>query len=176
MKTIKIKIYSFEELSEQAQQKAMEHYSDFNVDSEWWEGTYDDAENVGIKIKGFDIDRGNYIKCDADGRETARLIIEQHGADCDTYKLAAEFNKDYDKLVEKYSNGVDLQRVDEDNEYQFDQEADDLEAEFNRAIGEEYLSILKREYEYLTSAEAIKESIIANDYQFTVDGKRNYAL
>jgi hypothetical protein len=31
---------------------------------------------------------------------------------------------------------------------------------------------LEKEYDYMTSEEAIKETIIANDYEFTKDGSR----
>ncbi|RQP07155.1 MAG: antitoxin of toxin-antitoxin stability system, partial [Paracoccus sp. BP8] len=31
---------------------------------------------------------------------------------------------------------------------------------------------LEREYDYLTSDEAVDEAIVANEYSFTVDGKR----
>jgi len=36
---------------------------------------------------------------------------------------------------------------------------------------EEYLSLLRQEYEYLTSKDAIVETIQANDYEFTEEGK-----
>lgn len=48
---------------------------------------------------------------------------------------------------------------------------DDLDAAFARALSEEYLSILRQEYDYQTSEEAIKGTIEANDYDFTEDGK-----
>jgi hypothetical protein len=31
--------------------------------------------------------------------------------------------------------------------------------------------MLRHEYEYLTSEEAIKETLIINEYDFTIDGK-----
>ena len=37
-----------------------------------------------------------------------------------------------------------------------------------------YLGMLRREYEYHTSAEAIRETIIANEYEFTEDGKLDH--
>jgi len=53
-----------------------------------------------------------------------------------------------------------------------DEKLDELGEEFTKAILEEYLSMLKKEYEYLTSDEAVKEMIEANEYEFTEKGKR----
>ena len=45
-----------------------------------------------------------------------------------------------------------------------------LEAEFLKSILEDYSIILQKEYEYLTSREAVEETIEANDYHFTENG------
>lgn len=175
MKTIEITLYKFNELSEVAQQKAIESLYDINVDYSWWEFTYDDAKRIGLEITGFDIDRGSYCKGNLinSGSEVANTIIAEHGAGCDTYKLAKSFLSDYDKLVEKYSDGKDLTKVDYDNEYEFDQDADELEDEFRKDLLEEYLSILSKEYDYLTSKQSIIDTILANDYYFTENGELN---
>jgi len=72
--------------------------------------------------------------------------------------------------VVKYSDGIDLERVTEDNEQAFDDECDDLENEFKNNLLEEYANILQLECEYLQSEEAIKETIEANEYEFDEDG------
>lgn len=151
-------VYRFYELSDDAKRKAIEDLYDINVSSDWWDATYYDAENIGCKIHEFDADRNNDIRltCD-DARKTAGLILENHGEMCDTYKLAEQYRKDFDALTQ--DEGGELLHQDE------------LDAEFTRALGEEYLSILRQEYEYLTSEEAIIETIEANEYEFTEDGK-----
>ena len=173
MKTIETKGYQFSELSDEAKETAINKLWDLNVDYEWWESVYEDAARIGLKITGFDIDRGNYCKGELkdNAPEVARLIMVEHGKDTPTYKLAVSFLADYDKLVEKYSDGENLNVVAEDNEYDFDQDADELEGEFERALLTEYQSILSQEYDYLTSREAIVESIEANQYDFTEDGQ-----
>ena len=157
--------YKFDELSDDAKRNAIENLYDINVSFDWWDSIYDDAETIGCKIKGFDIDRGSYCKlvCD-DAHETARLIVENHCAAFDTYKLAAEYLKDHDKVIDEAER-------DEDGELSDEYTLDELNAEFQRALGEEYLSMLRLEYEYLTSEEAIIETIEANGYEFTEDGK-----
>ena len=169
MRTVQTPVYKFEELSENAKKTAIEKLYDINVDHDWWDSVYDDANTIGCKIKGFDTDRGNHcdLKCD-DAHETARLIVENHGETCDTRKLADEYLKDHDKIIDEAERDEDGELSDE---HAVDKLLDELNAEFQRALGEEYLSILRKEYEYLTSEEAIIETIEANEYEFTEDGK-----
>lgn len=173
MNTVTINIYKFNELSEDAKKNAVNRLSDINVSHEWWDGIYEDAKNIGLSITGFDLDRNRHATgiFERDLTNVADLIIENHGEDCDTYKLAKQFLTDRDELVAKYSDGVDTSVVSEENEYDFDNECDDLEEEFKRAILEEYACMLQNEYEYQTEDEAIIETIESNDYDFTEDGK-----
>ena len=156
--------YKFEELSDKAKRNAIEKLYDINVDFDWWDCIYDDAKTIGCKIKEFDTDRGSYCEmvCD-DAHETANLIIANHGETRDTYKLAAEHLKDHDKIIDEDGEPA--------NEYAVDKLLDELGAEFQRALGKEYLSLLRQEYEYLTSEDVIVETILANEYEFTEEGK-----
>jgi hypothetical protein len=62
---------------------------------------------------------------------------------------------------------------DEDKAYSFTNELHDEElAEALRAFMKWIYRQLEREYDYLTSDEAIAESIIANEYEFTEEGER----
>ena len=162
----RITVYTFDELSDDAKQNAVENLYDLNIDYDWWESTYEDAKQIGCKIEGFDTGRGS--NCDLvckDACRTARLILENHGNECDTFKLAEEYAKDHEKII------YDADK-DEDGEILYDADAlTDLDAEFERALGEEYLSILRQEYDYQTSEEAIIETIKANEYEFTEEGK-----
>ena len=168
MRTIQTNVYKFEELSEQGKQQAINNLSSINIDFDWWQYTYLDAKNVGININNFELDRtidiGMY-----DYQETANKIMKEHGETCDTYKNAKQFIKERDALVSKYSNGGN--KVPEENENVFDCELDELEADYKKTLKEDYLSLLRNEYEYLSSREAIIETIEANDYEFTEDGK-----
>jgi len=60
MKTISINLYSFNELSSEAQNKALSKYVTINVEHDWYDSTYEDAEQVGLKITGFDLDRNKH--------------------------------------------------------------------------------------------------------------------
>lgn len=169
MKTIEITLYKFEELSSEAQENAINKNSDFNVDFEWWDGTYDDANNVGIKITEFDVDRASYCKgYIADTEQTAHDIIKQHGENCETYKTAAQYLKERDTLIENWPKDSDGEYENEDD---LDDQLDELGEDFEQSILEDYRIILSNEYEYLTSAAAIKEALISNDYDFTAEGE-----
>jgi hypothetical protein len=161
-------VYKFEELSEEGKEKALEGLCDINISSDWWDSTYEDAKNIGLKITSFDIDRGAYCK----GRFTesaegvAKNILSEHGKDCESYKTATSYLKELEELREKtrlndseYEEGYD------------DLDTEDIDAEFLQSLLEDYRIILTHEYEYLTSREAIKETIDANEYEFTEEGK-----
>ena len=162
MEIIETKVYDFDELSDDAKEKAIEKLYDINVNYEWFDSIYDDAENVGIKIESFDIYRKNIdIKFLKSAPAVAELIVENHGKQCDTRKTADQFLSDLNELTGQCE---DIEDCPEDK-------IDDLEKEFKRAIAEDYLSMLSREYDYLTSREGIIETIEANEYQFTDDGE-----
>ena len=160
----------FEELSEEVQEKAIERLYDLNVDYEWWACTYDDAKQIGLVIETFDIDRGSYVrgKWTESAEDVAKLIIKNHGKECETYKDAVNF------LAES-KNGEKIYKDHPDYDAECDY-ADSLDyetacEEFLRVLCEDYRMVLQKEYEYLTSREAIEETIAANEYEFTEDGK-----
>jgi hypothetical protein len=158
--TIKIDLYSFDELSDSAKQSAIESLYDLNVDHEWWDCIYADAVNIGCEINGFDLGRGSY--CDLfcmDTEVTAHLILDNHGDMCETYKTAQIFI---------YYCSVAVNSTPDD---ELSDKFDELSKEFIYSLSEDYRLMLQREYDYLTSKEAIIETINCNEYEFTVDGK-----
>ena len=173
MKTIEIQLFKFDELSDKAKEKAIEENYNWNVLYDWYDNVYEDAKNVGIKIDAFDIDRGNscQIEFRYDETDICQKIIMEYGENCETRKIATKFLSDYDELVKKYSNGIKTDIVAEDNEEDFDNEIIELETELHHELSEEYLSILRKEYEYLTSEEAIAETLEANEIEFTINGE-----
>ena len=149
------KVYPFDELSDDAKETAIECLSEINVDYEWWDSIFDDAAQVGIKIEEFDIDRSAFCHgIIEDIEETVNLIVESHGDMCETYKTAKAF---IDAIPR--------------NEDATDDDYNDIDNEFRLSILEDYRIIFQKEYEYLTSEEAIIETIKANEYEFTADGK-----
>jgi hypothetical protein len=172
MRTIETQVFTFDELTDRAKEKALDSCRYLNVDHEWWESIYDDAENVGIKIKHFDTGRGWDIGIEflSSAYESATKITKEHGDMCESHKTAKVFIREWDALVAKYSDGFNTSVVCYENEYEFDQEADELESEFVKSIGHDYLTMLRNEEEYLSSDESVKECIESNGYEFTEEG------
>jgi hypothetical protein len=158
MKTIEVTLYKFDELTEKAKEKAIKNYFDINIDHEWWDSIYYDARNVNLKISEFDI-YARSIKIDFiySAEETANKILSEYGQICSTYKLAESFLHDLSKLDQ------------DSNDYEDDLTY--LEDDFLSDLGEEYLSFLNSDYDYLTSEQSIIETFEANDYHFNENGK-----
>jgi hypothetical protein len=158
--TIEKTVYKFDELSPEAQEKAIYNLADINVDYDWWDATYEDAENIGLKITSFDLDRNRH----AEGMfilpayTVIQKVMEDHGESCETYKTAAEY-KDILSEDKQY-----------DEEGYVTEEYEKAEDEFLKYLLKDYSIMLQKEYEYLTSDESIKETIEANDYEFDENG------
>lgn len=156
-----IKVYSFDELSEEAQDKAVEELSDINLDSEFYaEFVLDDAKQIGLDITDYDLYRmtigGRFLD---DGIDIARKIVKEHGPDAETHKTAQRFIDEYQQLP-----------TDDDGELD-ERDVEEIEAGFLHDILEDYRIILQHEYEYQGSREAIIETIRANDYLFFDTGR-----
>lgn len=143
--TTKHTVYEFKELSEDAKQKALENLADVNVELDWWDFTEDDAKQIGLNITEFDTYRRTINGELTEGLQTVcKAILAEHGDSTATYQLAVKWQNKHG----------------EDNEEQF-----------KKALLEEYLSILEKEFEYLTSEESIIETIEDNEYEFYEDGR-----
>jgi len=163
MKTKIINIYSFNELSEKAKEKVLGKLCGINVNYGWWEFTYEDAENIGLKITSFDIDRNRHAtgKLLISFSEVTDNILKNHGKKCETYKTAEKYRSWWNEAFNKY----------EENETEDGkEELNEIEQDFLKDLLEDYSIILQNEYEYLCSDEAIIETIEANQYEFTEDG------
>jgi myo-inositol catabolism protein IolC len=169
-RTIRTKIYKFDELSNDAKKKAIEQFYDINVMDEWWQYTYEDAEQIGLKINEFDIDRASCCKGEfmLAANEVAQNILNNHGEVCETYKTATAFMEQWQPVFSAYMD----ETSDKYESRESENELQDIEDEFLKCLCEDYLVILRNEYEYQTSESAIIESIEANEYEFTKDGKQ----
>lgn len=165
MKTIEVNLYQFSELSERAKQKVISEFN--NVDHDWWDSTYADAATIGLRITSSDFDHYVNGEFTLSACEVAQNILNNHGETCETYKTAKEFMDAWQPIFNDY--------MDEESENyesgELEDELQDLEDEFLKSLREDYRIILRNEYEYLTSEKAIIETIEANEYYFTEDGK-----
>tara|TARA_R110002012_G_scaffold168314_1_gene331739 strand:- start:167 stop:706 length:540 start_codon:yes stop_codon:yes gene_type:complete len=177
MRLIETKAYLFKELDEQTKEKVIQNNYHIAVDDDWYDFTKHDLKEVGIELESFDIDRGSYAEIHIDYFfETCEKIIETHGGNCETYKIAERYIEEYNSIQEKISALNDYETDDSDEEYQdklmqYDEDLDELDEECKKEFSEEVLSMLRQEYEHMTSEEYIIDMFEANEYEFTAEGK-----
>mgnify|MGYP003673444893 FL=1 len=178
MRTIETKAYQFEELDKQIKEKAIDNYRYIGVeDNFWWEYIKEDLISVGIELRSFDIERGSFAEIHLeDFYDTCEKIIDSHGENCETYKIAERYIKEYNSIKEKMDNLEEYENDNSDEEHlnklmQLDKDLEDLDEEYQKEFSEEVLSMLRKEYEHLTSDEYIIEMFDANEYEFTDQGK-----
>jgi hypothetical protein len=184
MREITVKIYKFEELSEKAQQSTISNLSDINVDYEWWdiEGLLDlsqkEMDEVGIKpgeiesllisykIEAFELGGHQYIQFEnviVNNEEAFRKFLkvpEELWAQCSYY-----FTND----SKNCNTCLDLSTDDPPTEEEDDILNGAIEIMADK-IHEAWVS-LRTDYEYQTSEKAIKDTILANEYEFYENGK-----
>lgn len=145
MRIIEVKLYHFNELSEDAKQKAIADHRDFIAEVMNLDYITEDAETIGLHITEWDLYRqiinGNLTK---ELPEVVKLIKANHGDKTATYLLAEQY---------KNKHGYDAEET------------------FSKELMQLYLTILQKDYEYQLETEAIIESIAINEYEFTEDGK-----
>lgn len=159
MKTVKINLYSFDELSKENQEKVIAHFQDTALEYNWWESVYEDAKEIGLQLGEFDTDSASFVR-NLKGEfiigigEVPERILATHGKDCDTYKTAMKY---------KHSFQLCSDECDED-------ELDETEDNLLRDLLNDYTQILQDEMEFLCSDETLKDAIKANNYFFFKDG------
>jgi hypothetical protein len=171
MKTIQVNLYQFDELENKVRDKVLIDELYINVEDNWWEAVYEDAKNIGLKLTGFDIDRAQYCTGEwmRDALFTAGEVTEQHGENTPTFlatKLFWSAQNDLLATCPKDGNGEpECPEAVED-------QMDTNEANYLKHLLRLYLQMLNKEYDYLVSDTAIRETIEVNQYWFTADGER----
>lgn len=162
MKTIEIKVYRFEELDKQTKEKVIENYRYINVDNTfWYDCIKEEFNSLGLEIKEFDLDRGNYAKIYIDNFEdTSNYIIKEFGDSVLIKQTAKNYINEYEKIQANFKEDEDVER-----------EVELLDDQYEKEYSEDILSYLRSSYDWEISDEAITETIEANEYDFTTDGK-----
>jgi len=191
-----IKTYlKFNGLNEEQKEKVIENNRDINVDYEWWQFIKEDF-HAQLDILGF-YDIESYFSgfwSQGDGASfTGKFNYPENEKEVETIlkKLIDGYNYKDDKLDYAKNilrNGMIEKKKDIDDEYYpceleiysrsnychsntmqlLNNDNDDF-LDNCRWLADEYYKTLENEYYYLISDKAIKESLIANDYEFDID-------
>lgn len=191
MKTLQIKAYTFEELSPEAKAIALDNYRDLNVDHEWYKYTIDDWKerlsedgylDADIHFSGFgsqgdgasftaQMDLVKWISSRPQYTELLPLIEEgditaiiKRTSRQYSHKNTCSAEVEVDYHVDKTEVNVLASALE-----------DELEEDRIRLCEELYRE-LGQEYDYLTSDEAVAETITINEYLFTAEGERSAIL
>ena len=162
MKTIEIKVYEFDELDKQTKEKVIENYRYINVDNTfWYDCIKEEFDELGLEIKEFNLDRGNYAKIYIDNlEETSKSIIEEFGDSVFIKQTAKNYINEYEKIQANFKEDEDIER-----------EVELLDEQYEKEYSEDILSYLRSNYDWETSDEAVINTIEANEYDFTTEGK-----
>ncbi|OPY03513.1 MAG: hypothetical protein A4E60_00178 [Syntrophorhabdus sp. PtaB.Bin047] len=193
MRTKTITIYKFDELPEDAQTRAVENLYDVNVDSDYWhEFAIDDAKQIaalmGIEIKNIYF---SGFSSQGDGacfegsysyqKGSVKAVKEHAPQDEELHRIAQDLadlqRRHFYRLTAKvkhsghyyheYCTSIDV----EDNGDGAPETVYDGIAEFLRDFMHWIYRQLEKEHDYMTSDEAIIETIRANEYEFYENGK-----
>jgi hypothetical protein len=187
MKELKIKTYSFDELSDTAKQKALEISREDNVGYYWtqvvewdWQdklealGYYD----IGILYSGFwsqgdgacftaKINIAKWLKAHK-LENKYRLVFSNTENITATLTHCAHY---YHSTTTNLSIEDNLHLASKKWDTQLN-EIDELILKEREEMGNKIYKDLESEYEYITSDDAVSEMLIENEYQFTIDGER----
>lgn len=156
MKTVETIVYEYDELNDEAKERAREWFAEHVADYDWWDFIYEDARNVGLEITGLDLYRheisGKLVDAPV---SVAEKVVKEHGESTETHALAKSFLKEYAKIPETEEDA-----------------REDAETDFKDALLEEYRTILAKEYDSMFEQEYLEDGIRANEYTFTETGKR----
>lgn len=189
-------VFTFDELSDSAKQKARDWWRATGLDYEWWGGVYEWADTAG-KIIGIDFDyrkslpsiffsgfyhQGSYCYIEADYRYRkggVKDIKKEFPNETELHSIAerlqAEQKKHFYKLGARmdcqYRNGQGVDVFHTEERYRDIGDAEEEIRGILREFSSWIYSKLEQEYEYRNSDSFVDEGISANEYQFTEDGE-----
>ena len=196
MRTIRTKIYKFSELSKEAQEKAIQNLWDININYEWYEPitegfkeSNDFFDITNTFFSGFSSQGdGAMFEYSGINKDFVNTIIDS--LELPNWKKEVLKNCIYVSGTGKQSGHYYHEKscshniyVESDNGAQnyrnIELLIDSVDANIEEAITDKYAELakqlyndLEKEYDYLTTEEAIKETIEVNEYEFTREGKQ----
>jgi len=197
MKTKTVNLYTFDELSDTAKEKARQWWCEGGLDYPWWGFTEEDARHVatlmGLEVEEF-LFRGFWSQGDGASftgrysyaRGSVKAVKDYAPQDTRLHKIAEALRAV--QATNFYGLSANVTRGHNSNHYCHentmdivaetragDWASDDAQAAVSEALKDFarwYYRQLETEYEYLNSDEVVDDTIRANEYTFTEAGKR----
>ena len=188
MKTEQVKIYKFSELSPEVQQKVLDKMREINTDYDWYDSDFESFKEQ-MEEKGLSCDSFAFDLYDRDCYmvrphiDNIRKFLKSAFTDDEKllYEIDEERKKEFEDVVNKLEESYDY-AIKENNGrsgYNYveglDEAGDILGIDYDEYVKDtmkDFLKQLQETYDYLESDEAIRDTILANEYDFLEDGKQ----
>ena len=192
------KVYTFDELPENIQEKVIDNFRENNLDYDWWENTFEDFISI-CAILGIETDHKKIFfsgfSSQGDGacfegeykykKGSVKEIKAYAPLDKKLHEIALNLSKLQSKAFYRLQatikhsghyyhcncTDIDVSRTDY---IDITDEQENGIIEYLRDLMNWLYKTLEKEYEYLQSDDAIKETIAANEYKFLENGKIYY--
>ena len=196
MKTIETTAYHFDELSDDAKEKARDWYRQFVFsESQDWEHVYEDAKECG-RLIGIEVDKIYFSGFCSQGdgasfegsykyQNGAAKSIRQHAPqDTELHRIADQLQevqkRHFYRLMAycqhqghyQHSGCMSVDVEDSEDQYEDIGDAEDEITDLLRSFADWIYSQLEKEYDYQMSDESVDENIRCNGYEFTEAGER----
>lgn len=185
MKTINVKVYQFNELSDHARQVAMDNYMEHYM-GYWYDYVVEDMKPIDLYLEEFDIYR-NYckIRFQQEAEDTAQAIIEEGYAGT-LKEIVEEWQEDVNnalKSYSKYDEYIDWinDRGFTEDDFDFDdwllyesgyaEDKESMDLDFLKQLSDYYLQRLHDDYTYYTSESYIEDFYDRNNALFLESGE-----
>ena len=180
MREMTTMVYSFAELSDDAKERALNDLRPANIEPYWYEDTFDTIRTagklLGLEIGDIHFDTDLYCIFDADYRYV-RGAVKAVRNEFPWVDDLCNVAKDLQALQRRhfYSLSCAVTKGRTTNRYSCFRFGEDYECKDLGDIIDDFAHwarvLLRDEYKYLTSDDAVKETIEANEYEFTEAGK-----
>jgi len=198
MRTVETDVYEFDELSLVARGEVLQAAREINVDFDgWWDDVFDDAKTIGgilgieirdIYFSGFASqgDGACFVGRYAYEAGSVKEILEYAPVDGKLHRIAKGLyevqRRNFYRLsatvkhsghyYHKFCTDISVYGDGRNGKDLVTQTVEARVTELLRDFMQWIYDKLEEEYEYLTSDEAVIETLRANEYGFTVDGSR----
>jgi len=184
MKTIRTKVYSFNELNETAQQTAIDNYRDSNNDGYFWgddviNSVNKGLEHFGAELKHYSIDWDNINGCSwkiefPSNSELSYIRLFKYLNNQNMLTYFNKYSKKYENLLDGNCpfTGVCFDEDFLDNIREFVAMPKDIT--FEELLEDAVYNCFNagcKDFEYQQSDESIKETLLENDNQYLSNGK-----